>query len=98
MELDLRSLFGLLVNVHSCTHWLIPRNPPPPPPEIGLIYESAIGQPKETTSLCDPLPVALAEGLRMYRRLRVEGLGGGGGGDQDIFIKTGMRNLPPLCS
>jgi hypothetical protein len=28
-ELDLKSLFGL--HVHSCTHWLRPRNPPPPP-------------------------------------------------------------------
>jgi hypothetical protein len=28
MELDLQSLFGLLV--HRCTHWLRPRNPPPP--------------------------------------------------------------------
>jgi hypothetical protein len=28
MELDLQSLFGL--HVHSCTHWLRPRNPPPP--------------------------------------------------------------------
>jgi hypothetical protein len=27
MELDLQSLFGL--HVHSCTHWLRPRNPPP---------------------------------------------------------------------
>jgi hypothetical protein len=27
MELDLQSLFGL--RVHSCTHWLRPRNPPP---------------------------------------------------------------------
>jgi hypothetical protein len=26
MELDLQSLFGL--HVHSCTHWLRPRNPP----------------------------------------------------------------------
>jgi hypothetical protein len=29
MEIDLQSLFGL--HVHSCTHWLIPRNPHPPP-------------------------------------------------------------------
>ncbi len=28
IELDLQSLFGL--HVHSCTHWLRPRNPPPP--------------------------------------------------------------------
>ncbi len=37
IELDLQSLFGL--HVHSCTHWLRPRNPPPPP-----INERAIGQ------------------------------------------------------
>ncbi len=42
MELDLQSLFGL--HVHSCTHWLRPRNPPPP--AFGLIYEGAIGQPR----------------------------------------------------
>jgi hypothetical protein len=29
MELDLQSLFGL--HVHSCAHWLRPRNNPPPP-------------------------------------------------------------------
>ncbi len=36
------------LHVHSCTHWLRPRprNSPPPPPEFGLIYESAIGQPR----------------------------------------------------
>ncbi len=36
-----------------CTHWLRPRNTPPP--ASGLVYEGAIGQPKQTTSLCDPL-------------------------------------------
>jgi hypothetical protein len=46
MELDLQSLFGL--HVHSCTHWLRPRNPLPPP-AFGLIYEGAIGQPIQTT-------------------------------------------------
>jgi hypothetical protein len=51
MESDLQTLFGL--HVHSCTHWLRPHNPPPPP--FGLIYEGAIGQPRKTTSLCDPL-------------------------------------------
>ncbi len=30
---DLQSLFGL--HVHSCTHWLRPRNPPPAP-HLGL--------------------------------------------------------------
>jgi hypothetical protein len=48
MELDLQSLFGL--RVHSCTHWLRP-----PPHAFGLIYEGAIGHPRKTTSLCDPL-------------------------------------------
>jgi hypothetical protein len=39
MELDLQSSFGLYVSpdVHSCSHWLRPRNPPPP--AFGLIYE-----------------------------------------------------------
>ena len=32
MELHLQSLFGL--HVHSCTHWLRPRNSPPPSPTI----------------------------------------------------------------
>jgi hypothetical protein len=31
-------------DVHSCSHWLKPRNPPPPhPPALGLVYEGAIG-------------------------------------------------------
>ncbi len=52
MELDLQSLFGLL-----CTAELIGWDPetPSPPPSFGLICESAIGQPRKTTSLCDPL-------------------------------------------
>jgi hypothetical protein len=50
MELDLQNLFGL--HVHNCTHWLRPRNPLPP--AFGLIYEGTIGQPRQTTSLCDP--------------------------------------------
>jgi hypothetical protein len=37
-------------DVHSCTHWLRPGNPPSP----GLVYEGAIGQ-QITTSLCNPL-------------------------------------------
>jgi hypothetical protein len=39
-------------HVHSCTHWLRPRKPPAP--ALGLLYEGAIGQPRWTTSLCDP--------------------------------------------
>ncbi len=42
------------IHVHSCTHWLRPRNAPPPH-AFGLVYEGAIGQPRRTTSLCDPL-------------------------------------------
>ncbi len=40
--------------MHSCTYWLRSRNPPPP-----LIWAHirgrAIGQARQTTSLCDPL-------------------------------------------
>jgi hypothetical protein len=42
MKLGLQRLFGL--HVHSCTHWLRPRNPHPP--AFGLVYEAAIGQPR----------------------------------------------------
>ncbi len=44
-------------DVHSCTHWLRPRNPPPPPqsPAFRLEHEGAIGQQRQTTSLCNPL-------------------------------------------
>jgi hypothetical protein len=40
--------------VHSCTHWLRPRSPNPHP-AFGLICEVAIGHPRKTTSLSDPL-------------------------------------------
>ncbi len=43
MELDPQSLFWL--HMHSCTHWLRPRNPPPQH-AFGLIYEGSIGQPR----------------------------------------------------
>ncbi len=55
MEIDLQSLFGsddLSRDVYSCTHWLRPRTPPP---TLGLVQEGAIGQPRQTTSLCNPL-------------------------------------------
>jgi hypothetical protein len=42
-ESDRQSLFGL--HVHSCTHWLRPRNSPPLP-AFGLICKGAIGQPR----------------------------------------------------
>ncbi len=52
LELDLQSLFGLLV--YSCTQWLRPWISPLPP-SFGLIYEATIDQPRYTTSLCNPL-------------------------------------------
>ncbi len=50
MELELKSLFGL--HVHSCT---AETPQPPAPPAFGLICQGASGQPRQTTSLCDPL-------------------------------------------
>jgi hypothetical protein len=44
IELDLQSLFGL--HVHSCTHWLHETPSISTTPAFGLIYESAIGQPR----------------------------------------------------
>ncbi len=64
MELDFQSLFGL--HVHICTHWLRPRNIPP---AFGLIYEGAIDQPRQTTSLCDPLYAAfMKDTAKPYER------------------------------
>jgi hypothetical protein len=61
MELDLQSLFGLL-----CTAVLIGRDPatPPPLPAFGLIYEDAIGQPRNLTSLCNPLTIVFVRGTK----------------------------------
>jgi hypothetical protein len=42
-------------DVHCCTHWLRPRNPPPHPPALGLVCECAIGRQRQTTSLCNRL-------------------------------------------
>ncbi len=53
MGLDLQSLFGLL-----CTAVLIGSDNATPPPAFGLIYGGANGQPRQTTSLCDPLYTA----------------------------------------
>jgi hypothetical protein len=45
MELDLQVYLGSMSrDVHSCTHWLRP-NDPPIPPDLDSIYEGAIGQP-----------------------------------------------------
>jgi hypothetical protein len=51
MELDLQSLFGLRVQRYSMAE--TPHLPPLP--IFGLINEGAIGQPRYTTSLCNPL-------------------------------------------
>jgi hypothetical protein len=50
MELDPQSL--LVHTLHSFTHWLKPRNLPPP--AFGLIYEGAIGQPRQTHLFVTP--------------------------------------------
>ncbi len=46
--------------------WLRARNSPPPP-AFELIYEGAIGQPKQTTSLCNPLLQQLLPLLSIIR-------------------------------
>jgi hypothetical protein len=43
MEFDLQSLFGL--HVHSCTHWLSPRNSPSHP-HLGSYTRALFGQPR----------------------------------------------------
>ncbi len=48
MEIDLQSLFGL--HMHSCTHWLRPRNSSPP--VFGLLYEGAILVSQDRRHLC----------------------------------------------
>ncbi len=42
-------------DAHSCTHWLRPRNSPSLPPHLDSYCEGAIGQQRQTTSLCNPL-------------------------------------------
>ncbi len=40
----------------SCVQlYSLAETPQPPPPAFGLIYEGAIGQPRETTYLCNPV-------------------------------------------
>ncbi len=41
-------------DVHSCSYWLRPRNPPPP--HLSSYTRGALGQPRKTTSPCNPLP------------------------------------------
>ncbi len=60
MDLDLQSLFGLHAQLYSLTETPQTNDytTPPRSPRIGahmLTYEGSIGQPKQTTSLCDPL-------------------------------------------
>jgi hypothetical protein len=46
MEVDLQVYLGSMSrDVHSCTHWLRPRNLSHPP-ALGLVYEGAFGQPR----------------------------------------------------
>ncbi len=56
--------------VYSFNHWPKPRTPPPPS-AFGLIYEGAVGQPRQTTSLCKPMAIAHQDpnpaGQRLYR-------------------------------
>ncbi len=53
MELDISKVYLRSM----CTAVLIGWDPAtlPPPPTFGLMNEGAIGQPRKTTSLCDPL-------------------------------------------
>ncbi len=73
MELDLLSLFVL--HVHSCTHWLRPRNLPPP--HLGSYIRGRYWSAKiDVISLCSP-------GSTLY----MLGWTGGGGG-LDIKFTT----------
>jgi hypothetical protein len=59
MELDLGNfILAPCAQLHSLAK--TPQPPPHPPPASGLIDEGAIGQPRWTTSLCDPLVVIVA--------------------------------------
>ncbi len=52
MEVDLQSSFGL--HVTRCAQLYSWAETLDPPPALGLVYESAIGQQRKTTSLCNP--------------------------------------------
>ncbi len=54
MELDFQSLFGLQVTWYAQLYSLAEIPQLPPPSAFGLVYEGAIGQPRWTTSPCDP--------------------------------------------
>jgi hypothetical protein len=74
MELDLPKF--IWASMYSRTHWLRPRNYPPPP-AFGFIYEGAIGQLRETTSLCNPLRtlthLSQGQGVAVLGPAHVEG-------------------------
>jgi hypothetical protein len=61
MEIDLQSLFGL--HVYCVQLYSLAETPEPPLLPFGLINEDAIGQPRMTTSLCDPLNASFAIAL-----------------------------------
>ncbi len=64
MELGLQRLFGL--HVHSCTHWLRPRNPPPPrisAPIRGRYWSTKI----DDISLWPPVPCKIWDALGWRR-------------------------------
>ncbi len=66
MKLDLQSLFGLLF-----TAVLIIWDPATPPPAFGLICEGSIGQigqPRQTTSLCNTLDIAKPYQIHVKQR------------------------------
>jgi hypothetical protein len=66
MVLDLQSLFGL--HVTSCVHLYSlaeMRSRNTPPPAFGLVNEGAIGQPRSTTSLYDPLDENVRVGIKV---------------------------------
>jgi hypothetical protein len=62
MELDLQSLFGVLV--YSCSHWLRPRNSPSSP-EFWLITRALLVSQDRRKSLCNPLASHFTEPLQV---------------------------------
>jgi hypothetical protein len=54
-------------DVHSCSHWLRPRNPPPPlplSPHLRSYTRGAIGPLRWTTSPCNPLVMGVPQDLQ----------------------------------
>ncbi len=63
MALDLQSLFGL--HVHSCTHWLRPRNPPPSP-HLGSYTRALLVSQDRRHLFVTPLREAVSRRLEIY--------------------------------